>query len=124
MKKSAIIFSIMSVVLFSAGAFAEDQTKKDMGMMGGKMHEPPKMVATSDGGVIVLAGRKLSKYDGLLNLVKEVEMQGGPSPKALPPDSEFKPMDEGEIAAMLEQETPAPEAVEEVPAVQEPAVEL
>lgn len=34
-----------------------------------------EMVASSDGGVIILQGRKLSKYDKNLNLVKEVELK-------------------------------------------------
>jgi len=33
-----------------------------------------QMVATSDGGVIVMAGDKLFKYDKNLNLVKETEI--------------------------------------------------
>ncbi len=33
------------------------------------------LVATSDGGVVVLAGGKLMKYDSALNLVKEVEVK-------------------------------------------------
>ena len=33
------------------------------------------MVATSDGGVIVLTGNKLTKYDKDLNVVKEVEIK-------------------------------------------------
>ena len=52
---------------------------KMMGMMGMhgmmmKMMEKT-MVATSDGGVIVLAGNKLTKYDKDLNVVKEVELK-------------------------------------------------
>ncbi|MDD4894605.1 MAG: hypothetical protein PHW54_04745 [Candidatus Omnitrophica bacterium] len=43
-----------------------------MQMMGSMQRQ---MVATSDGGVIVLAGEKLVKYDKDLNLVKEVEIK-------------------------------------------------
>ncbi len=50
--------------------------KHMMGMMGGK----ESLVATSDGGVVVLAGPKLIKYDKDLNLVKEVEMKRGKGP--------------------------------------------
>ncbi|MDD5155761.1 MAG: hypothetical protein PHF11_04655 [Candidatus Omnitrophica bacterium] len=39
-------------------------------MMAGKA-----MIATGDGGVIVLMGNKLSKYDNDLSLVKEVEIK-------------------------------------------------
>jgi hypothetical protein len=42
-----------------------------MGRMAGMMMHS-SMVAASDGGVIVLAGNKLMKYDRDLNLVKEV----------------------------------------------------
>jgi hypothetical protein len=57
-----------------------------MGMMGGKegmmgmkgmmmkmMH--PDVVATSDGGIVILMGNKLTKYDKNLNVVKEVEIK-------------------------------------------------
>jgi hypothetical protein len=58
-----------------------------MGMMGGKegmmgmkgmmmmkmMH--PDVVATSDGGIVILQGNKLTKYDKNLNVVKEVEIK-------------------------------------------------
>lgn len=33
------------------------------------------LVATSDGGLVVLAAGKLMKYDGSLNLVKEVDLK-------------------------------------------------
>ncbi len=42
------------------------------GMMMGMMQK--SMAASSDGGVIVLSGSKLMKYDADLNLVKEVEI--------------------------------------------------
>jgi len=43
-----------------------------MQMMGSMQRQ---MVATSDGGVIVLAGGKLLKYDKDLNLVREVDLK-------------------------------------------------
>jgi len=43
------------------------------GMMGGMMHHQASMVGTPDGGVIVMKGQSLSKYDKNLNLVKEVK---------------------------------------------------
>ncbi len=57
-----------------------------MGMGGGMMGGHESMVATSDGGVVVMAGPKLMKYDRDLNLVKEVEMKKGkgPAPKNAP----------------------------------------
>lgn len=48
------------------------------GMMGRgpKMGMPPiSMVGTKDGGVILLVGKKLMKYDQDLNLVKEVDVK-------------------------------------------------
>lgn len=47
---------------------------KMMHMMHGMMRSP-SMVASNDGGVIVLAGNKLYKYDKSLNLVKEAEIK-------------------------------------------------
>ena len=47
-----------------------------MGMMGMRaMMNKPMLVATSDGGVVVLAGKKLYKYDASLNLVKEADIK-------------------------------------------------
>lgn len=42
------------------------------GMMG--MHKE-SVVATSDGGVVILSGRTLSKYDAKLNLINQVELK-------------------------------------------------
>ncbi len=51
------------------------QGKGPMGgpKMFGRMH--PQIAASSDGGVVVLLGNKLVKYDKNLNIVKEVEIQ-------------------------------------------------
>ncbi len=49
------------------------------------------MIATDDGGVIVLSGNKLMKYDGDLNLVKEVDIKMPPMEKM---DKEETPMAE------------------------------
>jgi len=61
------------------------QNRQDMpamsrmrGMMAQGMAQSmtrPELVATSDGGVCVLVGGKLMKYDGQLNLVKEAELK-------------------------------------------------
>ena len=52
------------------------------GMMHGMMRMHglmnSSMVATSDGGIVVLHANKLTKYDKDLNVVKEVEIEGGP----------------------------------------------
>lgn len=85
MKK--ILFVVLAALFFAAGltaSYAEEQKgammhKKDKGsmkhcMMMDKMM-PSKMVATTDGGVIVLSGNKLLKYDQNLSLVKEAEIK-------------------------------------------------
>ena len=41
-----------------------------MGMMGGSA-----MVATEDGGIVIMWGSKLMKYDKDLNLIKEAEIK-------------------------------------------------
>jgi len=51
-----------------------------MGKMCPPMMEKTQMVATDEGGVIVLAGGKLLKYDADLNLVKEVDVKMPASP--------------------------------------------
>jgi len=108
-KKSTLILTIFSIAIFSGIALAEDQDMEGMdmmegkgmkgkGMMGGKgmMHQQPTVVATSDGGIVVLQGPKLAKYDASLNLVNEVELKGGPKK---PPT----PMTEEDVAAVLGQ---------------------
>lgn len=49
--------------------------KKFMHCMMMKKMMSKKMVASGDGGVIVLVGNKLLKYDKDLNLVKEAEIK-------------------------------------------------
>lgn len=53
------------------GKMAHEKMRKMLPMMG-----PKAMVASNDGGVIVLIGDKLQKYDKDLNLVKEVTITG------------------------------------------------
>jgi len=86
-----VVFAIMfyPVILFAQGTeekkepVAPEQTKEKtsgqeyiggmaMRMMGLMQKQ---MVATNDGGVIVLMGNKLFKYDKDLNLIKEVEIK-------------------------------------------------
>jgi hypothetical protein len=90
MKK--IIFAVLVLsLLIPVPAFAEETKKeempgmsmdKPMGMpmsgmekMCGPMMGKAQMVATDEGGVIVLAGNKLMKYDADLNLIKEAEVK-------------------------------------------------
>lgn len=55
----------------SHGGHGEMHAKKMMPMMMGKC----SMVATTDGGVVVMCCNKLLKYDKNLELKKEVEMK-------------------------------------------------
>jgi hypothetical protein len=79
------------------------------------------MVATQDGGVIVLVMNKLQKYDADLNLVKEVEIKMpamdkkqcpmmGMMGKPAPVPAEAAPAAEVAPAAAPEEQTPAEEA--------------
>ena len=92
--KKTIFIALMALLIDPALAFSQEKSPvmdksmemgKGMGMgckcgmdckcgkMGMMMQK--QMIATSDGGVIVLAGNKLYKYDKNLNLVKETEIK-------------------------------------------------
>ena len=102
MKKSLIAIAVVIIVGTSGLAIAQMNDKgKDMmgdktgmmdgksGMMGKGMMDGKRMgmcpmmksmmersvVATSDGGVVVAMGNKLTKYDKDLNVVKEAELK-------------------------------------------------
>lgn len=91
MKKNAWIIMLVVLLAGTSLVYAEGMKggmmKEGMmgkGMMDGKMMGMCPMmksmmersvVATSDGGVIVVAGNKLTKYDKDLNVVKEVELK-------------------------------------------------
>lgn len=92
MKRTAFVVVLMLLVLAASSiSFAQEpgEMKEEMKakrMKGGKMGMYPGlsmmkkmigggMVATKDGGVIVMMGRKLLKYDKDLNLKKEVEIK-------------------------------------------------
>lgn len=94
MKKSLIAVAVVIIVGTSGLAIAQmkDGMGKEMmgkgmmddkgGMMGMKgMHGmmmkamEKSVVATSDGGIVVVMGNKLTKYDKDLNVVKEVELK-------------------------------------------------
>ncbi len=85
MKK--ILFVLLAALVcmsFLSVSFARDMDekkwdKKDHGcsmcpmhkmMMGGK-----ELITTQDGGVVLMMGNKLIKYDASMNLVKEVEIK-------------------------------------------------
>ena len=99
MKKQIIILAFALVVAVSCASFAIAEEMQEMengqqggGMQGmggekkmnpmmmGMMHKD-SMIATSDGGVIVMSGPRLIKYDKDLTLVKEVELPKGKKPQ-------------------------------------------
>ena len=76
------IFLAVSCFMIASMTFAQDPEQAKRGMMGmgreGGMPPPPMMgnlVATNDGGVVVMMGNRLYKYDKNLNLVKETEIK-------------------------------------------------
>ena len=88
MKKGiAVVFILLAGIVFmmsvsaeekQAGMMGKDKMKgpgKDMGAMMMKMMMGKSMVATEDGGVVVMIGNKLLKYDKNLNLKKEVKIE-------------------------------------------------
>ncbi len=102
MKKMSAVLSMGLLVVFCSFAYAQENVGRvaDKGMMKNSMMEGKGMmmqgkkmgmhpmggmmmpammqksiVATEDGGVIVLVGNKLIKYDKDLNFVKEVEIK-------------------------------------------------
>ena len=87
-----LIFTVSFTAFLKSPLYAHDKEMEMMGkeggegqgMMGGKMmgmHLMMKMmmeksvVATEDGGVVVVAGNKITKYDKDLNVVKEAEIK-------------------------------------------------
>ena len=99
MKKEVIGLLMAGLILSPVMVFAQDAGMKKDGMMGGgmmgmmgkgmkgkgmmgmmkhgmmmKMMEKT-VVATTDGGVVIVAGNKMSKFDKDLNLVKEVDLK-------------------------------------------------
>ena len=101
MKKAGfVIFTgiLFAGISFGSLCFAEDMPatmEQGPGMMkmqgkmkDGKMDQKrammmkrmmkPTLVATSDGGVVVVTGNKITKYDQDLNLVKEADLKMDP----------------------------------------------
>jgi hypothetical protein len=89
--KLVVLVAIVSVI-FLAFAFAQESSDIQKHMMGKGMRSSKTgkllmhnmmtnqmmqkyMVATKDGGVVVMIGNKLLKYDKNLNLVKEAEIK-------------------------------------------------
>ncbi len=86
---------------FSADLFAENGkvSEKEMTMkmlfeMMGGLHD--KLVATQDGGVVLLVGDKLTKYDRNLNVVNEVKIEFPKGPMGPGMDHPFKDTKDGQ----------------------------
>ena len=87
MKRSLIAIAAVIIVGTSGLAIAQmNDMGKEMkgdkaGMMGMMKHGmmmkmmEKNVVATSDGGIVIVSGNKLTKYDKNLNLTKEVELK-------------------------------------------------
>ena len=84
MKKTALLLTIAVVIVITSYAvFAQEQLRGGGGMMDrGMMGQRPTpgmtynnaIAATTDGGVVVLTGNTLIKYDNDLNVVKQTEI--------------------------------------------------
>lgn len=92
-KKGVVVITAIFVVILGGLTNAHSCEKCKMGhkegKMGGAMMEKGMMgmcpmmksmtertiIATSDGGIVIVMGNKLSKYDKNLNLIKEVELR-------------------------------------------------
>jgi len=78
--RKTISLSVVVMLLTASVVFAEEMKGGMMGgdMMGqGMMHGmmgKASMVSSNDGGVIVIIGNKLYKYDKNLMLVKQIEL--------------------------------------------------
>ena len=91
MKKSLIAVAVVIIVGTSGLAIAQMKDGMKGGMKGGMMGDSKgsmmgmhgmmmkmmdrNVVATSDGGIVIVTGNKLTKYDKSLNVVKEVELK-------------------------------------------------
>lgn len=88
-KKILLVVLVACLVNLSGISFCQEATEeakapmkykgmKEKGYMHGMMMKKmmsKEMVATKDGGVVVLFGNKLMKYDKNLNLVKETKIK-------------------------------------------------
>jgi hypothetical protein len=87
MKKTLLLTALLALLIaVPAFLYSQSAPGKGPGQGGGMMKDCPKcgmmkmmmdktMVASGDGGVIVMIGNKLFKYDKDLELKKEVEIK-------------------------------------------------
>lgn len=74
-KESAMDKDAMKPGMMGHGMMGQGMMDKGKMMEMGKKMMSKSVVATSDGGVVVLIGNKLQKYDKNLELKKEVEIK-------------------------------------------------
>lgn len=109
MRKALGVFLVVGILAFAVSAQAEQDGEmkgmkdgmKGKGMKGGMMMgmgmmQKSEMVASSDGGVIVMSGGKLTKYDKDLNVIKEVELKKPSDSKGMCPMCSRMKSGEGE----------------------------
>jgi hypothetical protein len=76
---SVILMMMVSLTLTTALYAKHDETGSGKGMRGKhmmmKMMMQKSVVATSDGGVVVVAGNKITKYDKNLKVVNEADIK-------------------------------------------------
>lgn len=85
MRKVMVILLLAGFSLYVSPSFADEKMEKGMGkdMTDGGMMKHMMMksmmeksvVATADGGIVVVTGNKIAKYDKDLNLTKEAEIK-------------------------------------------------
>ena len=100
MKKTLVVLTLAAIMMIAQNsAFAQEPKEEKSMMMGeGKMHGGEMLcggmmgmcpmhgmmmkqmmgrsiIATEDGGIVVIMGNKIAKYDKKLNLVNEVELK-------------------------------------------------
>ncbi len=71
----ALVVLIGGVSLVSADDMKGGMMEKGMGMCMMKDMMDKTVVATSDGGIVIVIGNKITKYDKNLNVVKETEFK-------------------------------------------------
>jgi len=99
-------------LLIPPSAFAEETKKEEtLGLLppgtgdGESMNKPTPMGVPISGGMIVLAGNKLLKYDTDLNIVKEVEIPMSAGTKQSPLPKKVMEKDSVPVAAESQEET-------------------
>ena len=71
--KKVIFLSLAFMATLSLSSLSFAQEMKGMEGKGSMMNK--SVVPTSDGGIVIVAGNKITKYDKDLNVVKEAEVK-------------------------------------------------